>query len=56
LELFTQEPSIKDKEHATNLISSKGEIRLDHVNFSYDIRRKTLEDFAFRAPIHKLLC
>jgi ABC-type transport system involved in Fe-S cluster assembly fused permease/ATPase subunit len=50
LELFTQEPTIKDKPNAVDLVVNEGEIRFDHVNFSYDIRREALKDMTFRAP------
>lgn len=50
LELFTQEPTIKDKEDAVDLVVTEGEIRFDHVTFSYDVRREALKDFTFRAP------
>ena len=50
LELFTQEPTIKDKPNAKELVVNEGEIRFDHVNFSYDIRREALKDLTFRAP------
>lgn len=50
LELFTQEPTIKDKEDAGDLVVTNGEIEFDHVNFSYDVRREALKDFTFRAP------
>jgi ABC-type transport system involved in Fe-S cluster assembly fused permease/ATPase subunit len=50
LELFTQEPSVKDKENATDLIVTEGEIKFNHVNFSYDVRREALKDFTFSAP------
>jgi ABC-type transport system involved in Fe-S cluster assembly fused permease/ATPase subunit len=50
LELFTQEPTIKDKPDAKDLVVSEGEIRFDHVNFSYDKRREALKDLGFVAP------
>ena len=50
LELFTQEPSVKDKPDATDLCVREGEIRFDHVNFSYDKRRAALKDLSFVAP------
>src|SRR5271170_2246645 len=50
LELFTQEPTIKDKPDAKDLVVSDGEIRFEHVNFSYDKRREALKDLGFVAP------
>jgi ATP-binding cassette, subfamily B, vacuolar membrane transporter HMT1/ACLQ len=48
LELFRQEPTVKDKPDAKDLIVDEGEIIFDHVNFSYDQRKETLKDFSFR--------
>jgi ATP-binding cassette, subfamily B, vacuolar membrane transporter HMT1/ACLQ len=48
LELFTQEPTIKDKPDATDLVVNEGEITFDHVSFAYDVRREALKDFCFR--------
>ena len=50
LELFTQEPTVKDKPDAKDLVVTEGEIRFDRVDFSYDVRREALKDFTFRAP------
>jgi ATP-binding cassette, subfamily B, vacuolar membrane transporter HMT1/ACLQ len=53
LELFTQEPTIKDSPTATDLVVTSGEIRFDHVKFSYDLRREALKDLSFVAPAGK---
>ena len=50
LELFNQEPTIKDKPDAKELVVEEGEIQFNHVNFSYDVRRQALKDLSFRAP------
>src|SRR5439155_19765968 len=50
LELFNQEPTIKDKPNAKDLVVDEGEIRFEHVNFSYDAQRDALKDLTFRAP------
>jgi len=53
LELFTQEPTVKDSPTATDLTVRNGEIVFNHVNFSYDVRRKALKDLSFVAPAGK---
>lgn len=53
LELFNQEPTVKDKPDASDLVVNKGEIRFDHVNFAYDARRQALKDLTFCAPAGK---
>jgi ATP-binding cassette, subfamily B, vacuolar membrane transporter HMT1/ACLQ len=50
LELFNQEPTIKDKPDAKDLVVTNGEIKFEHVSFSYDVRREALRDLTFVAP------
>jgi ATP-binding cassette, subfamily B, vacuolar membrane transporter HMT1/ACLQ len=53
LELFNQEPTVKDKPDAVDLVVNEGEIRFDHVRFAYDVRREALKDLTFCAPAGK---
>jgi ABC-type transport system involved in Fe-S cluster assembly fused permease/ATPase subunit len=49
LKLLMKKPSITDKIGAKALVVTDGEIKFEHVDFSYDIRRKTLTDLTFCA-------
>ena len=50
LKLLLEKPIIKDKADAKELVVTKGEIKFDHVNFSYDVHStsRTLKDLTFR--------
>jgi len=53
LELFTQEPTVKDKPNATDLVVTNGEIKFNNVRFSYDVRKEALKGLNFVAPAGK---
>ena len=46
-EYYDMKPEIDDKPDAKELKDAKGEIRFDHVGFSYDGERKILKDVSF---------
>ncbi|KAI1917593.1 hypothetical protein LOZ64_003073 [Ophidiomyces ophidiicola] len=46
LALFDEKPSVVDKPTATDMQSCRGHITFDHVYFSYDQRRKALQDIS----------
>ncbi len=53
--LLDVEPEIQDREGAVPLAISEGEIRFDHVSFSYDPERPILKDVSFSVPAgHKV--
>ena len=46
-EYYDMKPEIDDRPGAAELTGAKGEIRFDHVNFSYDGERQILKDISF---------
>ena len=46
-EYYDMKPEIDDRPDAKELTNAKGEIRFDHVNFSYDGERQILKDISF---------
>ena len=46
LDLFDQEPEIKDAIHARELVISGGSIVFDKVSFSYDQKIKALDEMS----------
>jgi ABC-type multidrug transport system fused ATPase/permease subunit len=50
LELFQTKTTIVDKPNAAPLNMGKGEVRFDHVNYSYDPRKPALKDINFVIP------
>ncbi|NWG38396.1 MAG: ABC transporter ATP-binding protein/permease [Hydrogenophilaceae bacterium] len=48
--LLTQNIEVKDKENAPSLKITKGEVRFEEVNFSYDPERPILRDVSFEIP------
>ncbi len=46
-EYYDMEPEIDDRPGAKELTDAKGEIRFDHVHFSYDGERQILKDISF---------
>lgn len=51
--LLDENMDIKDKDDAKPLALNKGEIRFDHVNFSYTESREILKDVSFTIPAGK---
>lgn len=47
-QLLNVRPEIEDKEDASSLKITRGEIEFDHVNFSYDPDRRILHDLSFK--------
>ncbi|MDH5546447.1 MAG: ABC transporter ATP-binding protein/permease [Gammaproteobacteria bacterium] len=47
VKLLDQKPEIVDAPNAQNLQVSKGDIRFEHVNFSYQVERPILHDVSF---------
>ena len=50
LELFKEQPTVVDAPHVQPLTSCQGEIRFQHVDFSYDTRKPALNGLSFTAP------
>jgi len=48
--LLEENTEVKDKPDATPLQVSRGVIRFEHVNFSYDVKRPILFDLSFEIP------
>ena len=46
-EYYDMKPEIDDRPDAKELRNAKGEVRFDHVNFSYDGERQILKDISF---------
>ncbi len=54
-DLMEVDQEIKDKPNALPLKISGGEVRFDHVSFSYDPRRAILKDVSFTVPAGQML-
>ncbi len=53
--LLNQPAEVTDKPDASELVVGQGTIRFEHVDFSYDGKRKILEDVSFEIPAgHKV--
>lgn len=53
--LLNQPEEVIDKPDATELVVGQGAIRFEHVDFSYDSKRRILEDVSFEIPAgHKV--
>lgn len=53
--LMSQNPEVKDRPGAKELVVGKGEIRFENVDFSYDPERKILKDVSFTVPAGKMV-
>jgi ATP-binding cassette subfamily B protein len=53
--LLTEKAEIKDKPGAKPLVVTKGEIRFENVNFSYERDREILKDLSFEVPAGKMV-
>jgi ATP-binding cassette subfamily B protein len=54
-EIMETEPEVKEKENAEDLPRLRGEVKFDHVNFSYAPGKKTIQDVSFTVPAGKTL-
>ena len=53
--LLEEHPEVEDKPGAKALAVSKGEIRFENVNFSYEHERQILKDISFEVPAGKMV-
>jgi ATP-binding cassette subfamily B protein len=49
-DVLEKDPEIEDTPDATTLVVNHGEVRVDHVSFSYDLDRPILKDISFTIP------
>ncbi len=54
-EILDTPPEVKEKEDPVHLETVRGEIRFDHVNFSYVPGKKAVDDVSFYVPAGKTL-